>query len=391
MNILWERSTLIHVRFNRITALFLALISMGCVCALAALLICSKCGYENDPGSRFCSHCGAALVGGAEVNPSDTVNPPAGAPETAGAPILVSAALVEGELKAATDQLDKRNGWLVLFYCENAVALNTIAKTGKDVNERVLLLHGKCEAAVKSSVKECRVCDGVGSLVKQSSSMSVEGRSRNQAAVKEVCPACHGTGIVPGSAGLDALKHGYDVALKQYAIMREGARWVPVGNAWIPLSLDCKLNYRQVATLKRLTGSRCQECVGTGQTSCSKCDGAGRLKCPNHNCIGGFVTKKLDDKLGAEDRVISVRCSTCDGRGSIKCSACDGDGSLTCKICRGRGKLPICQHCDGEGLVQCSTCDGTGMQKKASCKVCGGCGSILCRSCMGCGRIRKSD
>lgn len=369
-----------------------SLLCLGCVCAMGALLICAKCGHENDQGSRFCSHCGAGFSESAGPGPGPGVNPPAVAqanPDTAAAP--VSAAVVEGDLKAAAEQLDKRNGWMALFYCENAMALNSVAKTPKDLADRVLKLHERCTAGVRSSVKECSLCNGTGSITRQNTSMSIEARKRNQTPINEICTSCRGTGIVPGRSGLDALKHGYDGALKTYGVLREAAKWVPIGNAWVPADLEVKLSYRQIVTLKRITGSRCSGCAGSGQITCAKCAGAGRLKCPSRTCASGYVAKKLDSGLDSSGRTLMVRCSVCDGRTSIKCSECDGYGSEPCKTCRGRGKLATCQRCDGDGLKRCSDCNGTGTFKKAVCVGCRGCGSILCRSCMGSGRVRESD
>lgn len=374
------------MRFNsRILPPILSLVFMVCVCAVAAILICAKCGYENDQGSRFCKHCGAALALGAEPNPAVTTNTPVGGQEAAvAAPVVVSTAVTESELRAASEQLERRNGWLALFYCENAMALNAIAKTSRNLTDRVLQLHEECEAGVRSSVRECRVCDGTGSIARH-------GNSGDRGESKATCTTCSGTGIVPGRAGLDALKHGYDGAMKMYSVLRMGARWVPAGNAWIPPDLDGKLNHRQIAALKRVTGSRCPNCAGTGQMTCSKCNGLTRVKCPNRQCSNGRVQKKLEPGLGGQERTIMVSCGECGGRGSIKCSGCDGHGSVACKACRGSGILPVCQLCDGEGLKKCSDCKGTGKKKAVVCSGCGGCGSILCRSCMGSGRIRESN
>lgn len=366
---------------------------VGCLTAVAAILICAKCSYENEPGSKFCSHCGAPFAAGAEPGPEVPTNKPQALVQgvAGAAQAMVTPVIVEGDLKAALEQLEKRNAWLALLYCENAMALNAIAKTPRSIGEGILEMHGQCEAGVRSSVKECRVCDGKGAIVKRDSSMSVEARRRNQAPVNETCTACRGTGIVPGRAGLDALKQGHDGALKMYAVLRQGAKWVPVGNAWVPPDMDSKLSYRQVAALKRVTGSRCPNCAGAGQITCAKCSGSARVKCPNKACSNGFVAKKLDAGLGSANRVIMVRCSECEGRGTVKCQACDGYGSTACKTCRGRGRLAICDRCDGDGLKRCTECSGTGMQKKAICNGCRGCGSILCRTCMGSGRTRESD
>ncbi|MEI6808779.1 MAG: zinc-ribbon domain-containing protein [bacterium] len=376
--------------------LTLAAICIGCISVMAAVFVCDKCSYENDAGSKFCSHCGAPFAAGTELNNQGmAANVPGAGQGAAGAvgaaQVVISVAVIEGELKAASEQMEKRNGWLALLYCENAMALNAIARTPKNLAERVLELHGKCEAGVRSSVKECRVCDGKGNVVRQDSSMSVEARRRSQTPINETCTACRGTGIVPGRSGLDALKHGYDSALKMYAVLRQGSRWAPVGNAWVPPDTDSNLSYRQIATLKRVTGSRCSICAGAGQFTCAKCSGSARLKCPSRTCSSGYVPKKIEAGLGTSGRVLMVRCGECDGRGTIKCSGCDGYGSASCKVCRGRGKLPICDRCDGDGLKRCTDCNGTGMQKKVICNGCRGCGNILCRSCMGSGRIRESD
>ena len=170
--------------------LTLAAICIGCISVMAAVFVCDKCSYENDAGSKFCSHCGAPFAAGTELNNQGmAANVPGAGQGAAGAvgaaQVVISVAVIEGELKAASEQMEKRNGWLALLYCENAMALNAIARTPKNLAERVLELHGKCEAGVRSSVKECRVCDGKGNVVRQDSSMSVEARRRSQTPINE--------------------------------------------------------------------------------------------------------------------------------------------------------------------------------------------------------------
>lgn len=368
-------------------SLVMCLLCAVCVCAMGAAIKCASCGDKNGSGSKFCDQCGSPLasVRGQGKAAADV---PAVVVQQEPAAVLsatVSATVVACELKAASEALQKRNGWLALFYCENAMALNSLADCPKDVEGKLLEMHGQCMAAVKSGAKPCRMCDGTGSFVLRSSSMSKESRDRNKAAVQETCTACNGVGVVAGRAGLDALRSSYDGTLKAYGLQREAAKWSPIGSTWVPAGIAGNLSWRQVSTLKRVTASRCPDCAGFGQVSCIKCDGVSRLKCTSKSCTNGFVPRK------SGDRMMMVRCGVCDGRAAIRCSACEGSGGKACKTCRGRGKLPVCRKCDGDGLRRCDGCGGTGFVKKVLCIACRGCGQILCRSCLGAARVKETD
>ncbi len=358
------------MRAYRMILLFVCMLCFCCLYAFGALLICGKCGYESEPGCKFCSHCGSGFTPGTEDSakagdPKDERHAVAAALSA-----TVTATVVDSELQAASKCLAGRKGWLALFYCENAMALNSIANTDKDMAERVRVLHSQCMAGVKASVKACRTCSGTGS-----------------SAGSRTCTACRGTGTVPGKAGLDALKHGYDSALKKYVVLRDAAKWVPVGNSWVPADMKDTLSFRQEASLKRVTGSRCQACAGSGHTSCEKCDGLGKLKCTSRACSNGYVKKKIGQGFDSSQREITAKCEVCGGQTTITCPACEGYGSKACRFCRGSGQLPVCQRCDGDGLKRCDACDGAGIDRKnAVCSECRGCGRILCRTCLGDGR-----
>lgn len=285
--------------------------------------------------------------------------------------------------------MGKGYGWVGLFFCENAMALNMLATNDVSEADRILLLHQKCEKGVRHSVKPCPYCGGSGSLQKTIEVASLDGGVSSKKAGKGVCPACRGMGIVAGRAGLSAVEAVYGTSLGKYTVLRQGARWIPVGSAWIPPELDGKLNAKQIATMKRVSGARCPACLGFGQITCEKCGGVGKAKCPNNACSGGIVSKKLEKGLTTSPRELHVRCSVCDGLSFVRCSACSGGGSLACKTCNGTGKLPVCKRCDGGGVNVCSKCKGSGAVKDATCDTCGGCGAVLCTVCTGDGRKKK--
>ncbi len=368
-----------------------------CCCATAALSICGKCGYENQADALFCSHCGTSVRGDGDAAEEDAdVTPePAEAPAKA-APEVLSADTVDGDMQAASRSLARKKGWLALFYCENATALNLVARADTNRSDRILGVHAACEQAIRADARACPACGGSGSVARELDTVSSKGERIQHTGPGVSCATCGGNGAIRGKASLAQLAYEYGQASKEYELSRQSLRWVPVGRAWVPPECDGKLNARQIATLKRTVATRCQRCLGFGQITCDECKGAGRMKCPNKKCRNGTIERVTQQGLANEKRSkgagtpsLRVTCDVCAGAGAIRCAACAGRGSIACSICGGTGKRPVCRTCDGEGLRLCSKCRGTGTYRDAPCDACGACGAILCNSCRGDGRREK--
>jgi hypothetical protein len=350
---------------------------------LAGYVICPKCGWENAEGSRYCSHCGEKLTG--ETNAAAVV---AEDPEESGdvdeSAYAVSSEIVESELKTAREYLEAGDSWLAFFYCDNAMALNMLAPPSEERSDRVLQIHDLSGRQARTSGRMCTKCNGTGKISKSVSSPSLGGGTRTYQLPAKTCPACKGKGIIPGKSTLEQLRYDYGTSKQRYGVLRHGKRWEPVGEAWVPPGVVQGLNAREIATLKRVTGSRCPFCLGFGRITCEACGGTGETDCPN--CEDGTVVKELEESI-REDAKRELR-TKCHGTGKIKCLTCGGRKNVLCDTCSGDGKRPKCTKCDGSGLKSCRKCHGSGIYRGETCPLCRSCGVLLCTTCQGDGRAK---
>ena len=365
------------------------LLFTAAVCA-AELLICSKCGYENPQGSLFCAHCGSPF---GAASAAVTSAPP---PEAAVTPpglrggAVVEPALIDQELQRASGYLQHDEAWLALLFTENALALNLLCRTNSLLAQGLNLAHEAAERKIRMTVGACPACNGTGKTGQRQPQDS--GGALGVRVLPSICAHCNGTGLQPAPRSLERVHQDYGRAIKQYTTLRQAERWVPLGRTWIPHELDGRVTPPQIAALKRVTASRCPDCLGMGQVSCEKCSGTGQIRCTNRGCVDGYVVKKAAMGFsGSSGRTLKVQCDVCKGHGFISCPACFGSGGISCSTCKGTGKLPLCRSCDGEGLRSCSRCNGTGTDRHGDpCASCGGTGGVLCPSCKGNGTRDRS-
>lgn len=389
-----------HVRPVLLTALCTLITVAFCLCAAAGLLICGKCGYENPDGSRFCNHCGndmntAAQVAEVKADPasSQVARPVAEHIDR------IDTAIVDRELETSVEYMKKHRPWMALLFCENAMALNGIATPDTTRAERILKLHTECEGAMLGTDQRCGACGGTGVAEAGMKSISTTGSVSTQSVSSRICVVCGGRGTMQGKAGSMQMAYAFGQAQKEYILLRQGHAWVPVGEAWIPQELDGRLDFRQIAALKRAVSARCGSCLGLGKSACSRCNGTGSVKCPVDGCIGGQVESKVEggltstrkSKSGDKKKEVSLRikCERCEGMGAVRCGQCGGGGTVMCPSCQGSGRRPACTKCDGEGIKLCSRCVGSGSNRGKACEACRACGAILCSECHGDGKSRR--
>jgi len=371
---------------RRFFAFQLVFLAVCCVIALGDVVVCPQCGYEVAQGRASCGHCGAAIPG--HEKKTDVETPPAAQPPGSGRPGLVDVSVVETEIALGEEASKDGNMELARLLFRNAAALDSLTAPGEDASRgaKIFELVTKCEPAGKSMPVKCRGCGGTGKrIVKRDSTW---GRKEILQIPGRTCQACDGTGQVMAFGSIAERKYRRGRAEREYRLMQQGRKLVPVGNAWLPGDVASTLSPRQIAAVQRPVVSPCEECMGFGRCDCRTCMGKGRVKCTAKGCVDGKV--KLEKKSNWSSTVFDRwdKCERCLGFGFITCSKCDGKGSFVCDECSGSGERERCSRCGGEGVAPCRRCKGGGHYRDETCGTCGGGGTSLCESCMGDGRRR---
>ena len=358
-----------------------------CVMVLGDIVICPKCGYEVAGREAVCSHCGAAL-------------PARAAPQVPGAPSAdqqspepdkpgpLDASVVETEIALGEKAFKDGNMELARLLFRNAASMDSLTGHGEDTShaDRVLKFVRECEPAGKSMLVKCPGCGGKGKrIVKRANTW---GKKQVLEIPGRTCEPCGGTGKVKSFGSISERKYQRGRAEREYRLMQQGRKLVPVGNAWLPKEVAATLSPKQIAAVQRPVVSPCTECMGFGRNDCRTCAGKGRVKCPGKGCVEGMV--KLEKNSNWSSTVFDrwQKCEKCLGFGFVKCTRCDGKGSFVCDECSGSGERERCSRCGGEGVGPCRRCKGSGRYRDGACDTCGGRGTSLCASCMGDGRRR---
>ena len=364
---------------------FVAVLIAAVVLA-ADIVICPKCGYENDGDAAACTHCRAGLGGSGKVN-DHTDGPNAKGSSGADAEsFLVDIEHVEKDLLAARKLLSKGENAIALLFVKNAEALNRLA----DSDDRELLrgrlaqFHELCETKETTIEVSCRECGGSGKRMIKSTNL--QGEVVEREAFRSPCRLCEGKGVIMRKASMEDLVLKRGLAIKAYSKARKLKNYVRVGNAWIPESIEGKLSIKQVAVLKTFLAAPCGLCMGFGKLDCSKCKGTGEVKCTNRKCKNGMVRSTSRGSMGNSSLTMGKKCSVCKGKTVIRCIKCKGRSTVVCKKCKGAGERVFCEACDGRGYAECAKCDGTGKRRGKVCSACRGKIFVLCKKCKGDGR-----
>jgi hypothetical protein len=357
--------------------------------AIAALFVCPQCGYENPDSAEVCVHCGAALP--AHPAAVETIKQT----NTGPAAIVdnrwhMPANIVEKEIKLAMDNVKAGDVVVARLLFKNAMALDRITDPAVETNraQRILEAIQKCDIEACNVMGKCPLCGGTGN--KTVVILSMEGLPMAENLSTKSCAMCGGSGTVRKYADQDELKPVLGLGAGRYRMLQQTRKYVTVGNAWLPMSIEDKLSIHQIALLKSASAPPCDGCLGFCFVACPTCQGVAKAKCSN--CVNGMMKVKTADgkyvtkkKNGAEQNVLK-KCTTCGGSTMIACDKCSSTGEVMCNRCNGTGERPECKACDGKGLQPCKKCLGTGKLKEAVCPFCHGEGEILCPSCNGEGK-----
>jgi len=342
-----------------------------------AIRVCERCNYEVNEGAVSCSHCGAPATSNVAAFASAVE-------ENREAP---GASLVEKEIQEGRQQRGRGDDEVAAALFRNALALEQIVPEGSDAKrgERIRrLLHETGAEGVKVQ-RQCRACGGSGKTLFTAD--VIDGKASSvQSSV--ACRLCAGTGKVTVDGTPAESMSARGAAAKRFAALQQSRKYVAVGGAWVPVSLETNLSVRQVALLKRTAAPPCQTCLGTCWQQCSECQGAGRQPCTNAKCVKGVVTDKITGGFKGLDLPRKTKCRICTGTGYENCSNCAGKGKAACSACNGTGERAVCSRCDGAGTQPCAKCTGAGKVKGVTCAACRGEGIVLCAACKGDGRKR---
>jgi hypothetical protein len=283
--------------------------------------------------------------------------------------------------------MEKNEPELAKLFFRNALAIDML--TGETNAERagqIGLLLQRCDAQRGRVKARCNACDGTGRRV--TSLIGLDGREIEvTGAAGSPCSRCGGTGSVSRAGTVSDRKYAIGRAIGQYRTLQQARRFVPIGEAWVPESVETGLLLRDRVAALRVCAGPCASCLGIGKAECQTCSGSGNVKCTNRSCMGGKVTVKPEDRLGRSIEQIQ-KCKICGGSAVVPCERCRGSGAVLCKSCNGTGERPLCQRCSGSGISPCKRCNGVGQLQGVQCKTCGGKGEALCASCQGDGRKR---
>lgn len=342
-----------------------------------AIVVCGRCGYEVNEGAASCSHCGAAVL----------TNVVTAVPQTKGEQGQLSADLVEKEMQEGIRYRDRGDPEVASALFRNAMALEQVVPDSGDAKrgERIRRLLQEGGAGVLMVQGQCPACGGSG---KTSFSAPVLVGKTESVPTTVACRSCSGTGNAMRSGTASEVAAARSSAAKRYVALQQSRKYVAVGGAWVPVSVETNLTVRQTALLKRTAAPSCQVCLGIGLLECSACRGAGRLPCSNRKCNRGVVVEKAADGLKGADLARKAKCRTCGGTGYERCAHCAGKGQLACSACNGTGERLVCDRCDGAGIQSCAKCLGSGKIKGNACAACRGEGVALCATCKGDGRKR---
>ena len=378
----------------------LLLLALLASVTLARVLLCPRCGHEVEPGAAACAHCGNALP--AESAP--IAPPPAPVlPETGAGPAELTEPLLQAEVAAARQALDREDFWMAWLRARNARALSALAPANAGRAQELDRVGKSAERGLRFATQKCPACQGRGT--RDLLMVSADGRPGRQQAAGQKCPACGGGGTWMRRAPSDQLDAGYARAQRAVGEQYAAAGWTQAGGVWMPSPLAGSLDLRQTVALRKAVGAACETCHGFGFAGCETCGGAGRLACPDKACVSGRVicpdcqgTRRMraDDEGRSVLRSCTtcrqtgaVECPQCHGRASVACTACEGQGDERCRACKGRGERAECRSCSGEGLRVCTRCEGTGKRDGATCPTCAGEGAKLCSTCQGSGRAGR--
>jgi hypothetical protein len=364
------------------TGLTVAAAVFALVFLVAALPICSHCGYEGAEGDAACGHCGAELPPPPEApeTPAAT-NPP---PEAAQAEAL-EPGVVDAEIRAAQACAAKGESRMAYLLARNALALNRVTadERGARRGAAILALLGDARAQAGGAARRCDVCGGSGRG--KTRLQRFDGGSVEMATQTALCDACGGTGAVEYRGTVADSKRAMGEAVRQFDTWQQTRQRTRVGNAWVPMAFADRMSVRQTALLMCTAAAPCPECAGFGRSDCERCAGLGSVRCPVRGCVDGRVEKKREGELIKTGRTERARCDRCKGRGRVACELCRARGWQICEACNGSGDRPLCATCAGRGFSNCRRCGGSGQRGGADCAVCDG-GAVLCRACGGDGR-----
>ncbi|MCK5850276.1 MAG: hypothetical protein KAH23_05120 [Kiritimatiellae bacterium] len=362
-----------------ISAVYLC-ISLG----LADILICPHCGYECGEGVQICGHCKANLPGEEKKAPdSDDVVDLEKGKDGRG---FLNTDIVDSEMAMGQMYFKKANMSLGRLFFRNAAALDMLTnpESGSSRSMKITKAIRSCESLARSFRRKCSICEGSGKASMLNTSFS--GESTYKKVHGRLCRNCQGKGYVFGIGTVDERKAEIGRGLREYVRLQKGRKFSPVGQAWIPMSLEGSLSQRQTALLMRTVAFPCSACMGIGMVDCGRCRGTGQVKCKAHGCVGGIVESVLKSSLMKNGIKCRKKCKTCAGTGMQTCETCTGKGNVLCRRCNGTGERPVCSKCAGQGMAPCSHCKGTGVYRDGNCVHCGGGGTVLCRTCNGDGK-----
>lgn len=355
--------------------------------SLAQTVICPSCGYENEIKGGKCFHCDLILPIPRIVKQAEPAEAPANHTfREDGRLKYMHPSLVENEIEEGLEHARKNDFDVAYLLLRNASAVEMLTDPtqGKERSARLADLLAEARQRRGSAHKICPKCKGTGHATMKI--RTTRGETEERPVPGKRCPACGGGGRVKHSGAIDELVFRWGRAKTRYEALQRARKYMPVGNAWVPLEFEGKLNARQTALLRRTAPSPCARCSGVGRVQCRTCRGRGSLPCSNRKCEDGRAPVTRSSSLTRSKLTHTVKCSTCRGAGKLVCGDCGRIGSLVCPICGGTGERAVCGSCGGQGFSPCTQCGGAGAHRGEPCPRCAGEGQTKCTACKGDGR-----
>jgi len=374
---------------RRIAGLILAFVA---TVTFGQLLICQRCGYENEVGSAICTHCSGSFPVQQEVPEASPLDEEIEDSENGHLPEQ----FVLAEIEEGQRHLKDLNYELARLFFLNALALEVVTAPAEqsDRSENLLEMIRSAESAARIVRKACPHCGGRGrthvvfegldlrsraSAFGSDRSFTVEGHAGI------ACKACEGSGAVYVEGTVAELMVARRAATSTYIQYQQARRLASLGGVWVPSHVMETLSVRKKAMLMRSIALPCESCIGYGKADCRHCVGLGHIPC--RNCQEGRVSERR-----AGDRVQRIGadrtrpCEVCGATGNLPCRDCRAEGTRACRGCGGAGIADACRACEARGYVTCRRCRGTKVHRGAACPACKSEGHTICASCNGRGR-----
>ncbi len=212
-----------HVRPSFRLSVFLLPLLLFASLAVAAVLLCPRCGHEVEPGLVTCPHCKNALASAPESSEPTAV--------PASTESAITASVLASELASARAALADDHPALAWLRARNLAGLLALGPATPPVASGRGEVERAAMAAIYGRERDCPVCKGDGDATLLFVGFSGEASERKTPGTK--CPACDGTGSWPIRPSSDQLEMIFGQAQRAFLAGLRESGWAGAGGLWL--------------------------------------------------------------------------------------------------------------------------------------------------------------